>query len=93
LYNLLNCDVCESMCVAEHFSSVEVSPDVIEYHKHRNASNFPLSGDQTTDTSVDLRQWGYKMSLSPTPKKPLSVGPPKPPSTQYFHLSLLCYHN
>lgn len=61
----------ESMCVAEHFSSVEVSPDVIEYHKHRNTYNFPLSGVQTTNTSAALRQWGYKMSLSPTLKKTL----------------------
>ncbi len=29
--------VSERVCVVvEHLSSVEVSPDVIEYHKHRN---------------------------------------------------------
>lgn len=80
LYNLLNCDVmcvCERMCVVEHFSSVEVSPDVIEYHKHWSTYNFPLSGVQTTNTSEDLRQWSYKMSLSP-PQKHSHGQPPKP---------------
>lgn len=68
--------ICACERAVEHFSSLEVPPDVTEYHKRRNIRRFSAEwGLDHQHLSENIRWWGYESEFFPTPKLPSELPP------------------